>query len=1411
MSDNGKDIRRALKAAAQTPKKPNPYKDDVDYISMMGYRDDSPFNNRPYIDINTPNGMIDMSATGIPLYANGRYLPPYSGMHQFEPGIVREQRIPTAQYGNAGMRGMMKARMAYANEFGNPSAKRMVSPSPSDYTFTGNEFDAWKGKPTGVLAGESGTHYMGAFDNYAVPFIQENQGKLGFKSRPDTRDAEAMRFENPEEALYFSENYKDIAPMMRNWEKKEGGWLDELDHGGPHNDPTLPEVEITADTPERIKKQSNIILGTKPKKNYAITDKKNNRTYYYKPNGELIKSEPVITGKSNNDVDRGLSMKEWFEQTGSDSHEDYFKYLSDNKFQTTPSGIYNISGVRENTSKDPSLLGRIINKFRPEKAKKILENRLRDYGIQEKLLTLKSEFGVGSSKAIHGTNNPNRMAALQVPGADKNLSNGCINVNGKTICFDTLEKGSSYYILPEENEELLEPDTYGKLGKGENVKGILKTKKKIEESLKKSNIPFEPGALDFLTAVAEKETKGGRSLNAKLQDLLPHALAHSQGTFQINPESFKEYLPEKYTESFDDQVKAVNNFYNANYKTPKGGYTDPAEMYKKYSGDTKGKYSDKFNNLYTAAMAGYKTGGQPPIGWLDQEEFRRGGSSMTNPLMKFRSKRTGTSKNIQSSINKMFLRNYDLFGPGGKNIYNPKSKYEEGGQIGWLDDLPPYQNAGTTGVKQPYIASPNELTRAALPKAQQEMLKQEMMMKVNPKVEAQLSQTRNFGEEEQGYSNKVTRRIESPFSDVGSAAGNIASYLTRLKGMTPEEVAATTNNPTGALKFAAEIGSQALLNEMIGAGASKLFNKGLQKLYGLDKYPHLPDLGLKPLPALPNGAHDESVFKSIKDAGLEQQMAQAQEAEAEAIHKKAFPLLEYQQPTVQPFVRKASGPWSKQELPGLHIKSTMEGSPFEKQLSKSGAISINNIKAHIGKPDVGQQDKFILNKVLDEKFAGKTNIDYNDFRKAVSEELVPLERNTLIDSNTNWGVGRLGYPSARKQSWDNALLNIKDQIENLEITLSQPIEPTSWETADQIKQALKTRLADLKKKQADNLVEYEKLPLENNSITYSNSSKFGKGSADHFDESTLGHARTLVSRDEPEVMHIIEQQSDYYQKAAKQEKIIDNMIHPIHKEKRLQSLNNLEKTAQYDIAVAKEYRRRMENGLPDNDGHMIHESQVRQMEDIATARLKSVQMSRGDLSNPVQKDLLGKAHQERLLQENIGYAAEQGKSKVRYPTSETAIKIQGYTQKDYDIVFKELEDLRAGKISDVTKLSRETKAVITGQGNTGLVDITGEIPITRNYKDVLSDLDKNKDFARFLENKKGAKGYDPEHQTILKKYDEMPKMIKKTTGKNVYEVIDPNGNTWYEFDIPEKFKVGKGEIKAFRTGGQQKGWLDDLH
>jgi hypothetical protein len=84
--------RRALSNAVKESKQPKQLSKpkDIDYNSQMGYRDDSPFRNKSSIDINTPTGNIDMSNTGIPLMANGKYLPPYSGTHQFDTNVVRE-------------------------------------------------------------------------------------------------------------------------------------------------------------------------------------------------------------------------------------------------------------------------------------------------------------------------------------------------------------------------------------------------------------------------------------------------------------------------------------------------------------------------------------------------------------------------------------------------------------------------------------------------------------------------------------------------------------------------------------------------------------------------------------------------------------------------------------------------------------------------------------------------------------------------------------------------------------------------------------------------------------------------------------------------------------------------------------------------------------------------------------------------------------------------------------------------------------------------------------------------------------------------------------------------------------------------------------------------------------------------
>jgi len=133
------------------------------------------------------------------------------------------------------MLGMMKARMAYEEMHGNPAAKRMVVAPDNPYQFDN---------------GDTGTHYMGSYGDYAVPNIQEVDGKLEMTG-PIAN--EEMKFDRPEDAAYFSENYKKIAPdsSYREFEELEltddeieeyraGGYVvEEFDKGGSNKDDEL--------------------------------------------------------------------------------------------------------------------------------------------------------------------------------------------------------------------------------------------------------------------------------------------------------------------------------------------------------------------------------------------------------------------------------------------------------------------------------------------------------------------------------------------------------------------------------------------------------------------------------------------------------------------------------------------------------------------------------------------------------------------------------------------------------------------------------------------------------------------------------------------------------------------------------------------------------------------------------------------------------------------------------------------------------------------------------------------------------------------------------------------------------------------------------------------------------------------
>jgi hypothetical protein len=123
------------------------------------------------------------------------------------------------------MNAMMKARMATAAQFGNPAALRMVSPNPKTYDF-GN--------------GNLGTHFMTSADNYAVPMLQDRGGEnLEYIENPPPSQ-EDIRFESPEEAQYFAENYKTVAPMVNNF-LSGGPLVDRTDRGQ-----LLPSVYASA-------------------------------------------------------------------------------------------------------------------------------------------------------------------------------------------------------------------------------------------------------------------------------------------------------------------------------------------------------------------------------------------------------------------------------------------------------------------------------------------------------------------------------------------------------------------------------------------------------------------------------------------------------------------------------------------------------------------------------------------------------------------------------------------------------------------------------------------------------------------------------------------------------------------------------------------------------------------------------------------------------------------------------------------------------------------------------------------------------------------------------------------------------------------------------------------------------------
>ena len=187
-----------------------------------------------------------------------------------------------------------------------------------------------------------------------------------------------------------------------------------------------------------------------------------------------------------------------------------------------------------------------------------------------------------------------------------------------------------------------------------------------------------------------------------------------------------------------------------------------------------------------------------------------------------------------------------------------------------------------------------------------------------------------------------------------------------------------------------------------------------------------------------------------------------------------------------------------------------------------------------------------------------------------------------------------------------------------------------------------------------------------------------------------------------------------------------------------------------------------------------YEIQQIQQEFIPNLR-KNIQNLKSQLEGNPQALHLSNNYLQRQLQENLKYAAENGQTKMRYPTSETAAKIEGYQKKP-------------------KWFNQEGEEVILT--NDSYDPITLEIK--PQYKET---------FGNFTHS---SPEYTPQHQTILKKYADFPKLFQKLfKDQQVRTAVDAKGNTWYEVDVPKGYlsrewqfkKGGKMNILEFLKNG----------
>ena len=445
--------------------------------------------------------------------------------------------------------------------------------------------------------------------------------------------------------------------------------------------------------------------------------------------------------------------------------------------------------------------------------------------------------------------------------------------------------------------------------------------------------------------------------------------------------------------------------------------------------------------------------------------------------------------------------------------------------------------------------------------------------------------------------------------------------------------------------------------------------------------------------------------------------------------------------------------WSMQEAPGLHLKSTMSDGAVSKIVEpKTGLINIEQALAIIGKESGGPDKVALIKQGIGENIPKK--MDYNEFRKTVQDQLIPLERQ-FATGRSDYGLDSIGYYG--KPFFDE-YNNVYRVVGAKDLSFKTQEEAMSFAGKNN--------------------------PLENQTLILGNKGRFGRGSSAHNNpDETLGHIHFLRDAETPDVLTVTQIQSDAFQGTHR------NMPKSI--EDATQKLNKTKSDSDYVLESFGE------------------EGDKERFKDLFDNVDKYLQLDQASLENFTQKSLLDKNHQERYLQELVNYAGERGDiNKLRLPTSDTAAKVQGY----YKMTSNELDWISEGQkvkfkdgegVINDDMIWSDSIDIKLPNGKSKLVSIK---ELESYNKELIEKIKPEVTYSASDETI--LKKYAEQPKTIKKLFGVEPKIVKDAKGNSWYEFDIPKSFKEGKGEI-KAFENG-GKLTTAQNGQEMRFYQNGL-